>query len=83
MSPLNRRPAAEGARGSLLADTRPPRATAGHTPLGHLGRLGRLGTPEGIARVAVFLASEDASHVSGAHLVVDGGWSAVLPDPLT
>ncbi|MFH8575246.1 SDR family NAD(P)-dependent oxidoreductase [Streptomyces zaomyceticus] len=45
--------------------------------------LGRPGTPQDIARVAAFLASEEASSVSGAHLAVDGGWSAVPPGPLT
>lgn len=33
----------------------------------------RVGEPEDIARCALFLASDDASFVSGAHLVVDGG----------
>ena len=35
--------------------------------------LGRLGTPEDVARAAVFLASDDASWVTGTALVVDGG----------
>ncbi len=39
--------------------------------------LGRVGEPEDIARCALFLASDDASFVSGAHLVVDGGAMAV------
>jgi NAD(P)-dependent dehydrogenase (short-subunit alcohol dehydrogenase family) len=34
---------------------------------------GRLGTPEDIARVAVFLASDDAAFVHGAAIVADGG----------
>lgn len=34
---------------------------------------GRLGTPEDIARVALFLASEDAQFVHGAAIVADGG----------
>jgi NAD(P)-dependent dehydrogenase (short-subunit alcohol dehydrogenase family) len=35
--------------------------------------LGRVGEPEDIARCALFLASDDAAFISGAHLVVDGG----------
>jgi 3-oxoacyl-[acyl-carrier protein] reductase len=36
--------------------------------------LGRLGQPEDIARVAVFLASEDAGWVTGERMTVSGGW---------
>jgi len=35
--------------------------------------LGRVGTPDEIARAVVFLASEDASFVDGTELFVDGG----------
>ncbi len=35
--------------------------------------LGRIGQPEEFANVVVFLASERASFVSGAHFIVDGG----------
>lgn len=38
--------------------------------------LGRVGTPEEVAKVAVFLASDDASYVNGAILPVDGGMFA-------
>ena len=35
--------------------------------------LGRIGRPDEVAKVAVFLASEDASFIAGVELFVDGG----------
>jgi NAD(P)-dependent dehydrogenase (short-subunit alcohol dehydrogenase family) len=42
--------------------------------------LGRMGTPEDVARACLFLASPGASYVSGANLVLHGGgeWPAYL-----
>jgi NAD(P)-dependent dehydrogenase (short-subunit alcohol dehydrogenase family) len=39
--------------------------------------LGRLARPEEIARVVLFLCSDDASYVTGAMYYVDGGFSAL------
>jgi len=36
----------------------------------------RLGRPEEVAACALFLASDDASFVTGSSLIVDGGWTA-------
>jgi meso-butanediol dehydrogenase/(S,S)-butanediol dehydrogenase/diacetyl reductase len=65
-----RTPATEG---DLLADDSPMREIASHIPLG------RIGDPDEVVSCALFLASDEASYVTGANLVVDGGWSAVLP----
>jgi len=39
--------------------------------------LGRMGTPDEIARAVVFLASDDSSYITGTELFVDGGFAQV------
>lgn len=43
--------------------------------------LQRIGTPEDIANAALFLASDEASYITGTNLLVDGGYSASFAEP--
>jgi NAD(P)-dependent dehydrogenase (short-subunit alcohol dehydrogenase family) len=53
------------------------RGTAGK--IGQLNPLQRAGTPEEIAAMALFLASDESSYVNGQAFAVDGGLSSTLP----
>jgi len=45
--------------------------------LENLHPIGRLGEPEEVAKTVLFLASDDASFISGVTLPIDGGYTAV------
>ena len=44
--------------------------------LAGLHPMGRIGQPDDVAWGAVYLASEEASFVTGSELVIDGGFTA-------
>ena len=47
--------------------------------IGQINPLGRGGLADEVARVALFLGSDEASYVNGQAVPVDGGLSAGLP----
>jgi NAD(P)-dependent dehydrogenase (short-subunit alcohol dehydrogenase family) len=59
-----------------------PDPAAARRVAGAAHALGRTGKPEEIANVALFLASDEASFVTGANWVVDGGLAVIVnPSP--
>jgi NAD(P)-dependent dehydrogenase (short-subunit alcohol dehydrogenase family) len=56
-----------------------PDPAAAREQAGRLHALRRIGKPEEVARLAVFLASDEASFMTGAAVAVDGGFSSGLP----
>jgi NAD(P)-dependent dehydrogenase (short-subunit alcohol dehydrogenase family) len=59
-----------GAPGDLSQDEESLAYVRARTPFG------RLGEPGDVAAAVAFLASDDATYISGVNLMVDGGWMA-------
>ena len=49
---------------------------------GKIAPLGRIGRPEDVAEVALFLASDESRFVTGAAVNVDGGWTSGMTKAL-
>src|SRR5215831_14476040 len=62
-----------GAPGDLAADPASAAYVRSRTPFS------RLGEPTDVAAAVAFLASDQATYISGVNLMVDGGWMAYLP----
>ena len=78
---FTRNAAMEGARQGIRVNAVTPgpimtpatKAWFDHDPAAGANPMGRIGTPEEVANVVLFLASDAASYVTGANIPVDGG----------
>lgn len=69
------------APGAIVVETRAPVGQESSVQPGDVIPLGRLGLPDDVAGGAVYLASADASYVTGHVLTIDGGLTAQLRSP--
>jgi len=75
---------------NINVNTIAPGATLTERTIGETGyestwsRITPMGRPaivEDIANAALFLVSEEAKHITGQTLIIDGGWTSVSPSP--
>jgi NAD(P)-dependent dehydrogenase (short-subunit alcohol dehydrogenase family) len=64
---------------TVLEQSRNPRHAAEHQAKLQRIPLGRLGTPEEVAAAALFMVSDEARYLTGACLVLDGGYTLGIP----
>ena len=57
----------------MLRDAGLPADVNANAAIGAITPLGRVGLPSDIASLALFLASDESSDITGAELVIDGG----------
>jgi glucose 1-dehydrogenase len=43
--------------------------------------MGRPATPADVANAVLFLVGDEARHITGQNLLIDGGWTAISPSP--
>jgi glucose 1-dehydrogenase len=59
-----------------MAEKEYERIWAGLTPIGNAASI------EDIAHAACFLVSDQAKHITGQTVVIDGGWTSISPSPI-
>ena len=64
-----------GVETPMITELRPEGSDASESPSSNVP-LGRIGQPEDIAKLALFLASDDSSYSSGGEFIIDGGMTA-------